>query len=241
MNKAYIKALASSFDDKEHTLSCVMSAEVMDRHGEIVDIETMALENYMMNPVVLQSHDYDELAVGKVLSIVKRVNEAGIKVMECVMKFAVDEYDVAKTHWELYKGGYMSAFSIGFRVGGVQQDAPQPCGLSTCTGMGDCPDCVCPCTRLINCELLEISCVSVPANQLALAKSKGLDISKFMETVPTKAKRDMLIELKESLGLKDLKEATTTEPVVAQKKTPAILNKEQRAKLMLDKAIRALK
>jgi HK97 family phage prohead protease len=223
MNKIFTKALASSFDDVEHTLACTMSAEVVDRHGEIVDIDSMNIDNFMLNPVVLQSHDYDKLAVGKVLSITKTVNEAGIKVMDCVIKFAVDEYEVAKTHWELYKGTYMSAFSIGFRVGAVQTDQE--------TGV----------TRLMNCELLEISCVSVPANQLALAKSKGIDISSVLKHMPDKelqkALKDLLIEVKELMVIKDAPLDKETKTVILDKREAG----KARAKLLVEQAIRQLK
>ena len=222
MKPTFAKALATSIDDKEHTLACVMTAEVTDRHGEVVDVETMSIDNFMLNPVVLQSHNYDKLAVGKVLSVTKTINEQGIKEMNCVIKFAVEEYEVAKTHFELYKGGYMSAFSIGFRVGGVETDAM--------TGV----------TRLINCELLEISCVSVPANQLALAKSKGIDIDPILKTIPAlelnKAICDALIDIKQLLQVK-------SEVIDKKSEEDKVLGTDiakQKAKLMVEKAIRSL-
>lgn len=228
MKNIFTKALASSFDDKEHTLTCVMTAEVVDRHGEIVDVDSMNIENFLLNPVVLQSHDYDELAVGKVLEITKTVNADGVKVMECTIKFAVEEYAVAKTHWDLYKGGYMSAFSIGFRVGAVQVDAESGT------------------TRLMNCELLEISCVSVPANQLALAKSKGIDITPVLKSMGnselTHALKELLIEIKtllvEEKGAPEAGE-------VDKKKDAVILDKREagkhRAKNLIERAIRELR
>lgn len=222
MKPTFAKALATSIDDKEYTLSCVMTAEVTDRHGEIVDVETMSIDNFMLNPVVLQSHNYDKLAVGKVLSVTKTVNEQGVKEMNCVIKFAVEEYEVAKTHFELYKGGYMSAFSIGFRVGGVEQDA------------------ITNTTRLINCELLEISCVSVPANQLALAKSKGIDIDPILKTIPAlelnKAICDALIDIKQLLQVK----SEVIDKKDEEDKVKGTDIAKQKAKLMVEKAIRSL-
>lgn len=191
MNKISTKAILSSLNEKEYTLDCVMTAEVVDRHGEVVDVDSMDFTDFLLNPVVLQSHDYDEMPVGKVIDIRKTINSNGVKVMECTIKFAVEEYTVAQTYWNLYKGGYMSAFSIGFMVGQVENDVA--------TGV----------TRLMNCKLLEISCVSVPANQLALAKSKGLDISAVLKTIPekelTKAVREMVIDIQNLLTSKRLK------------------------------------
>lgn len=222
--KTIIKALATSINEKEYTLDCVMSAEVTDRHGEIVDIDSMSIENFMLNPVVLQSHEYDKLAIGKVLSITKTINTEGIKVMECKLKFAVDEYDVAKTHFELYKGGYMSAFSIGFRVGAFKTDADG--GV----------------TRLMDCELLEISAVSVPANQLALAKSKGVDISSVVKSIPDATMQKMLKELLiEVKGLLEVKKEVNLEE---NKKTVILTSVDigkARAKTLVEQAIRQLR
>lgn len=225
MNKISTKALLTSIDEKNYTLDCIMTAEVVDRHGEIVDVDTLDFSTFLTNPVVLPFHEYDELPVGKVIDIRKTIGNNGVKQMECTIKFAVEEYPVAQTYWNLYKGGFMSAFSMGFMVGKVDVDAS--------TGV----------TRLLNCSLLEISCVSIPANQLALAKSKGLDIDPVLETIPekelTKAVREMVINVQTMLNMKahEAKELDTS-------KTSDILEREQkreRAKLLVSKAIRLLR
>lgn len=224
MNKISTKALATSFNDKDYTLDCVMTAEVQDRHGEIVDIDSMDTTDFMLNPVLLQSHDYDKLAVGKVISITKTVNDQGVKVMECKLQFAVKEYEVAKTHWELYKGGYMSAFSIGFMVGKIETD--------TATDQ----------VRLMNCSLLEISCVSVPANQLALAKSKGIDIDNLLKAMPEKelqkAVKELLIEVKEILLVKSDKDIANNK--ISDTIKSSDIGKA-RAKNLVERAIRELR
>lgn len=235
------KALATSIDDKNYTLKCIMSAEVVDRHGEIVDIDTMDIKDFIENPVVLPFHQYDKLSVGKVLEITKTTNEQGIKVMECTIQFAVEEYEVAKTYFNLYKGGYMSAFSIGFQVGAVEQDAQ--------SGQ----------TRLLNCKLLEISCVSVPANQLALAKAKGVDIEAVKNHIPKeiliKEVREFLIDIKSLIEeTKDTEKQTeeTTETdteidkdkkgdILKEKEEDTLESKKLRAKTILERAIRTLK
>jgi phage head maturation protease len=221
--KYSLKAVATSFNDKENTLDCIMTAEVVDRHGEIVDIDTMSLDNFMLNPVVCQFHEYDTWAVGKVLTIVKTTDEQGRKIMLGTLKFAVEEYDVAKTAWALYRNRYMSAFSIGFRVGGVETDA------STGT------------TRLINCELLEISCVAVPANQLALAKSKGIDVSPVVKTIPEAI---LTREISEQISLIKSVLLDKEAPKLAEAKTGVTLNieaKHQKANELLNRAIRMLR
>jgi len=157
--KTNLNASLKSANEKEKTMDFIMTIEVPDRTGEIVDIETMSFENFMKNPVFLQFHEYDEPPIGKILEIRKTTNEQGIKQLECTVKFATDIYPVADLLWKLYYEKYMAGVSIGFRVGEYD--------YNTQTGV----------TTLKNCELLELSAVSVPANQLALAKSKGIDIS----------------------------------------------------------------
>lgn len=219
--KQSLKALATSFNEKDYTLDCIMTAEVQDRHGEIVDVETMSIDDFMLNPVVLESHDYNKLAIGKVLSIIKSIDKNGVKVMECKIKFAVEEYPVAKTHWELYKGGYMSAFSIGFMVGKVATEAV--------TGI----------VRLMDCKLLEISSVSVPANQLALAKSKGINVKEMLNEMPekelNKIAKELLIEVKEIMETKTIHNNKTSDTIKSTEIGKA------KAKTLIEQAIRQLR
>ncbi len=135
--------------DKANTLSAVFSTSDMDRHGDIV-LQNWELENYKANPVILNSHNQFDATevVGKATSI--EVKE-GKLVGE--IEFAVDANPKAKVIHDLYAGGFLKAFSVGF-IPKEYADA----GI------------------ISNSELLEISAVSVPANQMALAKAKGIDV-----------------------------------------------------------------
>lgn len=183
MQKIFTKAQPTTINEKDYTMDVVMSIEVKDRQGDIVDINSISTENFELNPVVIPFHDYDEMSVGKVIKIWKELKEGKMALMATI-KFAVDEYPVAKTMFNLYKGGYMNAFSIGFQVGRVE--------TNTETGV----------TTLYDCELLELSCVTVPANQLALAKSKGIEMKDYVKILPQnfyKEVKDLMISIKEML------------------------------------------
>ena len=52
-----------SIDKDNATLVGVFSTGDVDRHGEIVDQKSWILDTYMQNPVVLWSHNHDELAI----------------------------------------------------------------------------------------------------------------------------------------------------------------------------------
>lgn len=151
-----------SVDKVNFTVDGVFSAEVEDRQGEIVVQSGWLLENYMKNPVVLWAHKSDEPPIAKMLQI--GVN-GSTNQLEGKMQFAVNEYDFAGTIFKLIDGGYQSAFSAGFINNKYEIDQQNDK------------------VYLVENELLEMSVVPVPANQLALAKSKGIDVTKYKEMV----------------------------------------------------------
>lgn len=137
----------------DHSLTAVFSTNDVDRHGEVVDQKSWQLKEFSDNPVVLFSHDHSQPPIGKVIGL--GYNADGN--LEGTVKFAAEEYEFANTIYQLYAGGYMRAFSVGFSAGEV--------------------DVIDGVVTLKNNTLYELSAVSVPANQMALAKSKGLDVS----------------------------------------------------------------
>lgn len=192
--KYFAKALAQTINEKDYTIDVVMSAETTDRQNDIVNIETMSFVNFLNNPVLLPFHDYGTESVGRIEKMWIGERD-GVKTLEATIKFAVEEYDRAKVMFNLYKGGFMNAFSIGFSAGRAEYDNEKGVRI------------------LYDCELLELSCVSVPANQLALAKSKGLDVKPLVTAM---SKTVIANELKElMLGIKEL-----TEDISETPKTP---------------------
>lgn len=152
-----------SVDEVNHIVEGVFSVEVEDRQGEVVVQKGWVLDNYKKNPVVLWAHQHDTFPIAKMLEIgVDSSNELSGK-----MQFAVEEYEFAATAFALVKGGYLSAFSAGFSNNKYQIDQENNV------------------VYLIENELLEVSVVPVPANQLALAKSKGIDLKGMDEEIET--------------------------------------------------------
>lgn len=133
----------------EGEVEAIVASEALDRHGEIVDIKGLDIKNYMKNPVVAWGHNYNEPAIGKTTKLVKTADGKLI----ATMKFAVSEYEKARVVYNLIKGGYLNAFSIGFIP--YEMDG----------------------NRYTKSEMIEFSSVLVPANAeaLVLAKSKGID------------------------------------------------------------------
>ncbi len=137
-----------SIDEEKRTLVAYVSTSARDRHNESVDHAGIDLSKFKKNPVVLWAHNYDELPIAKAQWI-KRDGEGILSKME----FAT--HPKAQEVFELYKGGFMRAFSIGF----------MPDAKSVEDGDGDKQ----PRRTYRKSELLEYSAVPVPANPEALA------------------------------------------------------------------------
>lgn len=153
MQYKHFNVAIKAVDDENYTITGVFSTDDEDRHGEIVNQDSWILNDYLKNPVVLFAHDHQQPAIGKVLTL--GFNEDGN--LEGAIQFAAKEYEFANTIFKLYKGGYMRAFSVGFQNEVVEYDEEENK------------------VTLKKNHLFEISTVNVPANALALAKSKGID------------------------------------------------------------------
>jgi len=138
-------------DMENFIINGVFSTEDEDRHGEIV-YQNWDLKNFKKNPVILNSHNYGDITeiLGKAVEI---TNDKDTKKLTGAIQFAVSQNPKAKIAFDLYAGGFASAFSVGFMP-------------KEFNDKGD----------ILKAELLEISLVSVPANALALAKAKGIDV-----------------------------------------------------------------
>lgn len=153
MKKRYAKfnIEVKSVDKEKHTLEAIFSTADEDRHGDKV-MQNFDLRAFKKNPVLLNSHNYGDATetIGKIKPISVKDGRLQGKV-----KFAVAENPKAKIIFDLYAGGYLNTFSIGFIPLEFNDDDRAVIEKS---------------------ELLEVSAVSVPANARALAKSKGIDI-----------------------------------------------------------------
>ena len=146
--------------DKENkSLEAIFSSQKEDRHGDVVMQDGWELKNFKTNPVILNSHNHDDAT-----EVIGKVEKGTLKIENGKLfgkiKFAVDENPKAKIIFDLYAGGYLNAFSVGFIA-----NEYDPKDFS----------------KILKAELLEVSAVSVPANAYALAKSKGIDVDKLKE------------------------------------------------------------
>lgn len=157
-------------DDEKATISGIFSTADKDRHGDIVK-QSFDLKFFKSNPVILDSHNYHEAT-----AVIGKATKIGVKNGELTgqIEFAVNENPKAKVVYDLYKGGFLNAFSIGFMPKSFTDEG-----------------------HIEKSELLEISAVSVPANAMALAKAKGINVEKLYEPI-TKDIKDEGIDEEEN-------------------------------------------
>lgn len=151
--KQFIAQIKDANKD-DRTITAYVSTIEEDRAGEYIPSGEWKLENYRKNPVILWAHNYSLPPVAKALW--SKTDDKGLiqKIQFAKTAFAQDIFD-------LYDGGFLNAFSVGFRADRDSSDS-----------------------RIFrNCELLEVSCVPVPCNANALAERAHSGLIKTPEAL----------------------------------------------------------
>lgn len=154
-------------DEAGRRITFTISTNARDRDGDIVDQAGWVLEEYRKNPVVLWAHDSKALPVARAENISVQDGQ-----LISVARFATrEEYAFADTVFQLYKGGFLNATSVGFmpeEMELIEGDQAGEIGF-----------------RFLRQRLLEYSAVPVPSNPEALvvARGKGIDISPCEEWI----------------------------------------------------------
>ena len=138
----------------ERSVIAAISTGTIDRDNEVMLPKGAQLERFKANPVVLWSHDSSAPPIGKAIWIQK-----GTKKITAKVEFA--ETERAEEVWQLFKGGFLNAFSVGFDP--IEHRAPTPADIRKN------PDWASVSRIFSKWELLEFSPVAVPANPEALA------------------------------------------------------------------------
>lgn len=169
------KILQKEITEKNIKIRGLASTTDKDRHGDIVlaDAWKNGLGNYEKNPIILFNHNYDE-PCGKAVSWA--VTEQGLEV-EAVISRANERVAT------LVEEGILGTFSVGF----IPKDLdyiPETDGFV-----------------IKEAELLEVSVVSVPANQNAtFSLAKAFDTAKEFEEFKKTFKADNSAEKDNNLS-----------------------------------------
>jgi HK97 family phage prohead protease len=103
-------SLVKSVDVEKREIRVVISASRVDREGDIVMANGAVLDNFLRNPVVLDSHDPRQ-PIGN-------ARDLGIdadQITATVRFYLAEESPLAQQRWLLYSRGKMRGVSIGFR------------------------------------------------------------------------------------------------------------------------------
>ncbi len=153
-------------DDDERTVTAVITTTAVDRDKEVLRSSGADFEQYLKNPVVLWAHSYSEPPIARSQWIKK-----GTKKITAKIEFA--ETEKAEEIYQLYKGGFLKAFSVGFIPS--KSHTPTPDEIKKKPELAEV-------YRIYDeWELLEFSAVPVPSNPEALAtavKSKQIELTK---------------------------------------------------------------
>jgi hypothetical protein len=147
-------------DEAGRRITFIISTDAMDRDGDIIDQNGWELADYKRNPVVLWAHDGSQPPVARAASVAVE-NGKLVSVAEFPTR---EQYAFADTIFQLYKGGFLHATSVGF----------MPEELELMEG----PDTGLIGFRFRRQKLLEYSAVPIPSNPEALvvARSHGIDV-----------------------------------------------------------------
>jgi len=182
MNDKIVKFLVGEtkeFDEEERTDIGLISTITPDRDMEIMLPSGCKLDNFRKNPVVQYAHNHQLLPIGKALWI--KATDTGLIAKT---KYANTEF--ANDIWELKKGGFLNAYSVGYIPLSYTEDEKEIEQIKAKYGIQE--DVL---VRRVTkeWELLEYSVCNVPANPEALTL--------MMKTVKSKAMKDIIDDMVE--------------------------------------------
>jgi len=175
-------------DETARTLTAYVSTNATDRMDEVLEPKGADLKNFRKNPVVLFGHDYNSPPIGRA----QWIKRDAVGLLSKV-EFANTEF--AKEIFNLYKDGFMKAFSVGF----IPQEWEDGDGKKKAS------------RTYTKWELLEYSAVPVPANPeaLMLAMEKGI-----LKSDTVKKALGLEVEFKELPEDENLEEPVETQKAV---------------------------
>ena len=154
-------------DEASRRITFTISTGARDRDGDIIEQAGWELGDYRKNPVVLWAHDGSSPPIARAESVAVE----GSKLVSVARFPTREEYAFADTVFQLYKGGFLNATSVGFQ--------PEELELMEGEDPGDIG------FRFLRQKLMEYSAVPVPSNPEALvvARGAGIDVKPCAEWI----------------------------------------------------------
>jgi len=183
-------------------LEFIASTETPDRSNDIIDVAGWDLTNYNKNAIFAWSHDYSKLPVGKGVNAFADIRNKALKIQvkfPTIAELCSDvehpskEALLADTVYNMYKGGYLNAVSVGFCGREYEQRNDEAVKDLPLWERG---------IHFKKAELFELSAVLVPCNQEALVTMRGMKSfnPEGIKLVETLYEKSNIPEVKETSG-----------------------------------------
>ncbi|MBW1673996.1 MAG: HK97 family phage prohead protease [Deltaproteobacteria bacterium] len=143
----------------DRTATFVASDDSVDRYGDVIDAKGWDVKDFNKNPQFLFGHNSQSLPIGKVLKTWVSGNQFKAKVT--FLPAGMDEF--ADKCFELLKGGFLNAVSVGFmpvKREPIYDDEGRYKG-----------------SHFLKQSLLELSLVPIPANSNAVQVARSFNLS----------------------------------------------------------------
>lgn len=201
-------------EPEERVLSFIGSNDTPDRDNDSISVEGWDISNYEKNPVFLWGHDYSIPPLGKAI----RVYQEKGNLLFDVQFPEKGIYPLADLVYNLYKGGFLNATSVGFigKEAIVRDDE----------SVKDLPEWKRG-VKFLKQELLELSAVPVPANPTAIQQAKSVgavsedEYTSLMSFINGEFVTQTNMGVKTINGIKSVYEQQTTKSVKEENKVGA--------------------
>ena len=154
-------------DSSGRTVVATINTDGLDRYRTVVDPAGAMLDNYRKNPVVLVNHgeDTSALPIGKNLWIKAQKR----KLIAKTQFLPEGEDETADKVFRLYELGFLNGWSVRFDP--TESGPPTAAEVKARSELAGC--------RCIyrKWDLVEYSCVTVPANAEAVRRARGLGLA----------------------------------------------------------------
>lgn len=182
----------NNFNDDLRTFEAIASTPVQDRQGDSVLQNGWFVDNFIKNPVIPWAHDYSTPPVARAIEI--GINAQG-NLQFTYQAPPEGLYELADTIWNLYRNGFMFAFSVGFIPLDYEGDYREGYTFTKA-------------------ELLEISAVVVPANPQAVALAYKMGDLTDKQAKTLRNKMAMTVKNLEEAMIKNKEKSTEEDSVI---------------------------
>ena len=159
---------------EQRVLQYIVTNEVQDRYGDVIRANGGLYDDYMKNPVMFFSHNYQTPPIGNTVKVWNDKAEKNVQAWGLFLDDAVDKSGLSDLIFRFAKSGFLKACSIGFTPVKVRQ--PQNEKEAEMLGLGKWG------VEYQQWSMLEWSPCGIPANPTALQNTlKSIDKLKIKQ------------------------------------------------------------